>query len=237
MAVYVTGDIHGSHTISKLNTDNFPEGKDLTKQDYVIVCGDFGIPWGGKDRFKADGSDSWWLKWLDEKPWTTLFVDGNHENFPLLYSYPVIDKFGGKVHKLNDSVFHLMRGQVLEIGGKTFFCMGGASSHDKEWRTMDIDLWEQELPSDKEYEEAMEALEKANYQVDYVITHCLPDGAMNVLGTWYEHDKLSNFLEYEVVRAVVFDKWFCGHFHMDKPLKDGYGNRFNILYHDIIQIG
>ena len=42
MAVYVTGDTHGDW-MNRLKTDSFPEQKEMTKDDYVIICGDFGI--------------------------------------------------------------------------------------------------------------------------------------------------------------------------------------------------
>ena len=61
---------------------------------------------------------------------TTLFVDGNHENFDRLYSYPIIEWHGGKVHKINSSIFHLMRGEIYEIDNKKIFAFGGASCHD-----------------------------------------------------------------------------------------------------------
>lgn len=35
MAIYVTGDIHLNHDSAKLNSTFFPEGKNLTKNDYV----------------------------------------------------------------------------------------------------------------------------------------------------------------------------------------------------------
>lgn len=68
--IFITGDLHGSINISKLNSENFIEGKNLTKDDYVIVCGDFGLIWNN------NGEDCWWRNWLNDKPWTTLFVDG-----------------------------------------------------------------------------------------------------------------------------------------------------------------
>ena len=45
MAIYVTGDIHLNHDSAKLNSTFFPEGKNLTKNDYVIICGDCGFTW------------------------------------------------------------------------------------------------------------------------------------------------------------------------------------------------
>ena len=75
--IYVTGDIHGEIDISKLNTQNFSQAK---AGDYLIVCGDFGLIWD----MKPSRAEEYWMKWLSEKPWITLFVDGNHENFDRL---------------------------------------------------------------------------------------------------------------------------------------------------------
>ena len=36
---------------------------------------------------------------------------------------------------ISDSICHLMRGQVFDIDGKTFFTFGGGNSIDKAWRT------------------------------------------------------------------------------------------------------
>ena len=54
----------------------------MTKNDYVIIAGDFGI-WNDtkQERYNLD--------WLEDKPFTTLFVDGNHSNFDRLYAMPV----------------------------------------------------------------------------------------------------------------------------------------------------
>ena len=50
--------------------------------DYVVIAGDFGGLWDGSQK------DQYWLDWLNKKPFTTLFVDGNHENFDLLNTLP-----------------------------------------------------------------------------------------------------------------------------------------------------
>jgi calcineurin-like phosphoesterase family protein len=76
LKVYVTGDTHCPIDIKKLNSENFQEGKTLTKDDVVIILGDFGLLW--KDI--PDKEEKYWTNWLNNKPWTTLFVDGNHEN-------------------------------------------------------------------------------------------------------------------------------------------------------------
>ena len=44
------------------------------------------------------------LDWYNDKPWTTLFCDGNHENFDLLSKYPVEEWNGGKVQYAVDYI-------------------------------------------------------------------------------------------------------------------------------------
>ncbi|MBR6850453.1 MAG: metallophosphoesterase, partial [Lachnospiraceae bacterium] len=126
MVIYVTGDTHGDFG-GRFNVKNFPEQKELTKDDFVIICGDFGGIWD----VEAEGkSEKYWLDWFDERPYTLLFVDGNHENFDRLYAYLEKEWHGGRVHEIRPSVLHLMRGQIYEICGKKIFTFGGASSHD-----------------------------------------------------------------------------------------------------------
>lgn len=113
--IYITGDCH--RDFERFNMSIFPEQREMTKEDFVIVCGDFGGVWNKKEESKEE---TWLMDWLDCKSFTTLFVDGNHENFDRLYDYPVEEWHGGKVHKIRPSVIHLMRGQVFDIDGKAY---------------------------------------------------------------------------------------------------------------------
>lgn len=223
--IYITGDTHIPIDIHKLSTKNFSQQKNMTKNDYLIICGDFGGVWDNSNEEK------YWIKWLEKKPWTTLFVDGNHENFDLLYSYPITEWNGGKIHQISDSIFHLMRGQIFVIEGSTFFTMGGASSHDKIYRKENISWWEKELPMPNEYEEALNALEKNNWTVDYVISHCVADSIQSLISPWFEHDKETNFFETILfLNNFNFKKWFFGHYHIDKEIN----SNFIALYNNVI---
>ena len=111
--IYITGDCHSN--FERFNTRNFPEQKEMTKDDYVIICGDFGGVWNKDGESKMETSA---LDGLDGKAFTILFVDGNHENFDRLYAYPVEMWHGGKAHKIRPSVIHLMRGQIFELEEK-----------------------------------------------------------------------------------------------------------------------
>lgn len=223
--IYVTGDIHAHIDIGKLNTQRFPQQKLLTKTDYLIVCGDFGLVW---DNSK---SDLYWRDWLVDKTFTTLWVDGNHENFELLYQFPLVDKFGGKVREIAPSIYHLDRGQVLSIENKTFFVMGGAASHDKEYRKEHISWWKEEMPTIEEMERGIKALENHNWAVDYVISHCAPRSVQTMIASWYESDPLVSFFE-RVRTDLSFKRWYFGHYHIDKQINE----RFVALYNKIVPI-
>ena len=49
MAVYVTGDVHGraEYGASRFAFRSWPLGRTLTRDDAVIVAGDFGFVWDG----------------------------------------------------------------------------------------------------------------------------------------------------------------------------------------------
>lgn len=221
--IFITGDTHGDIDFHKLNTENFPiEG--LTRDDYVIVCGDMGIVWGSN-------SDRYMQKWWESKPWTTLFVDGNHENFHKLYEYPVEEWHGGKIHRIMPHVYHLMRGQIFDIDGHSFFAMGGAASHDKWARELNVSWWEEELPSEQEMEEARRNLTTVDYKVDYIITHSLPSSRLPFVVWNGDQDSATIFLE-EVFNQVKYRHWYCGHYHKDIDIPF----RISIMYQSIKEI-
>lgn len=222
--IFITGDCHATIDFHKLNSDNFPEGKTLDKDDYVIVCGDMGVVWDGS------GEDKWLQKWYANKPWTTLFIDGNHENHQMLAAFPVEEWHGGKVHRINDSLIHLMRGQIFDICGKKIFTMGGAVSSDKAWRKEGISWWPEELPSAAEIDSAIDILNISGNKVNIVLSHCAPTDWITQICSWYSRDNLTNFLNY-ILHNVEYDDWYFGHYHVDRE----YG-KLHALYNNIIKI-
>ena len=128
MTVYVTGDIHGGVDMQKLR--DWELGDSLTSDDYLIVAGDFGFPWDFSAEECAD------IAWLESRPYTLLFVDGNHERFDHWAERPMELWHGGLTQRLSDTspIRRLTRGEVFELDGSTIFTMGGATSVDKEYR-------------------------------------------------------------------------------------------------------
>ena len=132
--IYITGDCHSN--FERFTEENFSIQNEMTKDDYVIICGDFGGVWTFEEESSREKEV---LDWLNEKNFTTLFVDGNHENFTRLYNCPVEEWHGGKVHKIRDSVLHLIRGEIFEINDKKIFTFGGAKSHDIQEGILNLD--------------------------------------------------------------------------------------------------
>ncbi len=248
MAIFITGDTHGD--FARFKKGNFPEQAELTKEDYVIICGDFGGVWDDSP------SDRYWLDWMDAKPFTTLFVSGNHENYDLLARYPIQEWRGGRVQFIRPSVIHLMRGQIYELEGKRFFTMGGASSHDiadgilepddpqfkRKCRNMDArgamyrinhqSWWKEELPNETEYRTARANLEKCGWTVNYIVTHCCPTSVQEELGAgFYQADALTDFLE-ELSQRCQFENWFFGHYHDNRAVEQKYV----LLYEQITRL-
>lgn len=231
--IHITGDTHGDYVRfieNNLGDDNWSE------DDYLIICGDFGFV------FLDSYVERSHLDYM-RKPYTILFCDGNHENFPLLDSYPEEEWHGGRAHRIRDNIFHLMRGQVYEIDGKKIFTMGGAYSIDKEYRKLGYSYWEEELPSKEEYEEATSNLTKHNNKVDIIITHTAPNTAIDLLKDSLSKEALEKsnsdegdselraFLE-RIYNEVEFEKWFFGHFHCDRQLND----KLRAVYFDVVDI-
>lgn len=225
--IYITGDTHGSVDIEKLYKENF-DPVNMTKYDYVIILGDFGFIW----KNVIDKTELYWMNFFKHKPWTTLFIDGNHCNFNRLNQYDVQQWNGGKIHYISDSVIHLMRGQVFTLQGKKFFTFGGAQSYDKQYRISNVSWWQDEIPSYKEVEEGFTNLEQHDYAVDYVLTHTSPSRfVQKMLPYAYPTDPTHKMLD-AFEEKLKFKEWFFGHWHMDRHLS----SKHRVVYHDVFKL-
>ncbi len=227
--IYVTGDTHGLQDYYKLHIFA-GENPELTEDDYVIIAGDFGAVW---DSYTLVSD----LKPYTELPFTVLFVDGNHENFDLLETFPVEEWHGGKVHKIKPNIIHLMRGQVFEIDGKTIFTFGGATSIDKFMRREGLSWWKQELPTYEELDEGIANLKRYGNKVDYIITHSCSERALA-----YPQIRSSATLKLSCPESQMLSyieenaesrRWYFGHFHIDAEL----GDKYTALYQNIVRLG
>ena len=215
MSVYVTGDIHGELQLNRLGHKQWRQGRHLSKKDFLIVLGDFGILWEDKVLPKEERL----IKWIDDRKYTVLFVDGNHENFSRLDALPTTQMFGGLVGIVSKSIFHLRRGEIYSLDGKTFFVFGGATSYDKQYRIPGRSWWDREVPSKEEENHALDNLEKAQWKVDYILAHTLPESVVLAMYNIKadrprDMDPTRRFLDH-VVKQTTFDRYYAGHWHDD----------------------
>ncbi len=248
MEIYITGDTHGD--FRRFQPEVFYEQAALTKEDIALVCGDHGGVWYG-DRRDDEGLD-----FLEQRPFTTAFVSGNHENYDALRTYPLEEWHGGTIRRIRPSVILLERGQIFDLDGRRFFTMGGASSHDIQdgilepddpqfkrkqrqldnsgalYRVNHRSWWKEELPSEEEYRTARASLDKAGWEVDYIVTHCCPSSVQDIFsGGLYKRDALTDFFD-EVRQRCRFRKWFFGHYHENMVIAEN----FIMLYEQIIRL-
>ena len=209
--IFLTGDTHGTIDIRKLCASNF-DRKGLTKNDYVIILGDFGLIWS----YPPSKEDKWWLNYLQEAPWTTLVVLGNHENYPLIRTAFGMEKWkGGRVRPFCPNVLQLVDNEVFDIDGHTFFVRGGANSIDRHMRVAGESWWKEEVPSEKEREAAIAKLDSIDWKVDYVLTHEAPVCVHEWL---YKNqtftDEYAKWLQ-TIANKLSFKRWFFGHHHQN----------------------
>lgn len=157
--IYITGDTHSDFT--RFTEDQFPIQSEMTKSDYVIICGDFGGVW----------------------------------------------------------TFEEERIQEYRKRGAYF-------------RIRDFSWWDLELPTKEEMENGINNLEKVNYKVDYIISHCCPTSIQTILGAGkFEKDYLTDYFQ-KIMEKCEFKKWYFGHYHDYRQVD----SQFVLLYEDIVQL-
>lgn len=234
MAIYITGDTHGDNSYIY----NMSARYKITEDDYIIVCGDFGFVWNGdyKKQF---------IKLHRCTKATILFVDGNHENFDLFETFPVVEWCGGKASQLADKIYWLRRGEIYTIEGHTFFCFGGARSTDQDWRTPGKSWWPQEEPTIEEMVKGIEVINDNLDKIEYVITHDCPQYILRYIDTYSNFVlpieagyKLrlyfDNYFERLFYDSKSFKHWYCGHHHTNTDIDS---LKFSFLYHKVKVIG
>jgi hypothetical protein len=230
MRIFVTGDVHAEMDYKKLKLWRKEMKGELTLDDYLIVCGDFGVLW---DSPRHD-------KYFTEKvygafPCTILWVCGNHENFDTLYTYEEEPWMGGKIRRITDRILHLSRGEVFTLAnGIKFLAFGGAKSTDRGYDTgYNKYWWPQELPNQNEKDNALKNLAMHNNAVDYIFTHDAPQSVIRGdfgLARETEPD-FASFMETLASTANVKHGWYFGHYH-----KDESHGKYHCMYHSVKEL-
>lgn len=210
--VYITGDMHGS--LERLYERSF---RRLKSGDTLIVCGDFGYI------FKGDKTERKVIDFFATRKFVTAFVDGTHDNLDKINASRVTYWHGGMVHRIKGNLLHLMRGQIFEIEGSTFFTFGGGESTDKDMRLPQGYWWRDEEATPFEMAEGARRLDEADLRVDYIITHEPPSLVKSAIllrrGDSDRINKLNGYFE-EIGRSCEFRHWYFGALHEDRLITE-----------------
>lgn len=219
MKYLFTGDTHGHKDLDKLR-DLWPS-MELSPRDALIHCGDFGAPW-------IEDSDEV-LQWWRMLPVKKIICLGNHENYGWILRQPIVRRFGGRGHDLGGGIFAPLPGQVLTIGGRSFWFYPGGLSVDFFLRTPGRSLFAEELLERHVSRKALEKLQR-RAPVDYVITHDAPRSHVESRfgyrigpppATYYKHlnlpegSRVHPGTALEAVRPEQYRRWYYGHHHRD----------------------
>lgn len=217
MTIALLGDTHGNFSL----LSQLRPGIDL-----CIILGDFGGVYLVNDQERIS------LEALYALPFQVAFVDGNHDNIDALSSFELTAWNGGLAHRVSANVFHLPRGELFQLGKKTFFTFGGGCSTDRDLRKQTIvkSYWEREMPLCSEYDRGIAQLESVNYKADIILTHTAPATIAKRLCCDGLKDPMESPLNYYLERIMQrssYEMWFCGHFHCDRLFEK---ERIHCLY-------
>ena len=127
---------------------------------------------------------------------------------------------GGKVQYIKENVIHLMRGQdmswtasgsLLSEAPEAMIFMEGflirttriseknirrCAGRGAWFRVNHVSWWKEEMPDEAEFEEGRRNLERAGWQVDFIVTHCTASSTQALAGgILYQPDTLTDYLE------------------------------------------
>lgn len=220
----ITGDTHGQIDIGKLTTKRFPFQKELTKDDVLVVLGDWGAIWYGNQK------DNYMLKWWEDKPWTTFVVLGNHCNYDAIEKLSLDTAFGAPVRRVSNSVVIAETGNIYTICGKKCLVLNGADSHDMWCRKAGLNWWRQESITQDAANKALISLAQNNDEIDYFFTHTC--GGVGTLSCGFKPSNSDRWVDFVMNHLPADGDWehYCGHMHIDVRIND----RTRILYQDVI---
>lgn len=203
----------------------------------IVQLGDFGF-WEHQDRGRRFLDKI--SKCLVREQINMYWIDGNHDNHPLLW-----ETYGNDdICQVRPNLFYVPRGTVWSMHGVTCMGLGGAFSIDKEWRIQeelmnaglmrgrfdvhhtDVDMgsdfehtlwWPTEMVTDDDVERAVRHAHGKN--VDIMFTHDCPTGVdipgIHSEGKWVFHETWLNRDKLEVVFDRVQPKLLMhGHYHI-----------------------
>jgi Icc-related predicted phosphoesterase len=238
----ILSDIHAdTNSIMLWAKSNWMAG--LHNEKYCIQLGDFGFWFSNQTDASEERVLDYLEKVLEDNDKYLFTILGNHDCWPRYLALETCEDFGFKTWKLRERIHAIQPGEIVSLEGKTFLCIGGADSHDKEWRAEYEKLngeaiwWEEETITNDDIVNALKNLHLRNCKVDYVLTHCPPETFV-----WkaelYPNPIIANSekqLE-KILNVVKFKHWYCGHVHMSANVTAGKKEITSLKIDDFVRI-
>lgn len=219
MLLMLAGDTHGDFKhLTYLITECVSYGIKV-----IFVLGDFGY-WehtsSGK-LFLDDLNVALRREGID-----LIFLDGNHENHPLLWESYESDRDDGFV-EIRSSIFYSPRGHRWEWDGVKFLSLGGAYSIDKDWREAGTEWWPTEMITDEDVERC------GTEPVDVLLSHDV--GGEVDIQTFFalakrgffqpeKNTTLNRYRLQQVISATQPRFIYHGHYHLDYRTQVHFGD-------------
>lgn len=242
--IHFFGDTHHSRDIDKIFLP-----KNYKKDDFIIICGDFGVLWSDINPTNKESTrdDELEIKnKISRLPCMVLFVDGNHENFNRLDKLKRVKKFGGVVGEyIKGKCYHLRRGEIYKIAGRSILTMGGAQSIDRESRVPNVTWWSGEDIAESDVLHALDRIDRHRGALDFVVTHTCPFLFLDKLRRFMDirhkmHDpnmlQLERILEHLIGEGKKPKFWIFGHWHRDYRFRV-QGIEAHCLFHTMLKAG
>lgn len=227
--VYYIGDTHGRFDkILKYIYDGT-----LTAKDVVVILGDAGFNYYGNNH-----GDLYNKRKLNTYGVKIFCIQGNHEQRPAnIPTYKMRQFRGGKVWYEPEfsNILFAKDGEIYDLDGKQSIVIGGAYSVDKWYRIKKGYKWfADEQPSQRIKHTVESKLAACNWHIDQVLTHTCPlkYTPVETFLPGVDQSKVDKSTE-EWLDAIEdqlhYDRWLCGHWHIDKSV-----DKVRFVMHDLI---
>lgn len=207
--IYITGGIDGANRIAKLNCKNFKEQKQMSSNDYLIICGDFKLVYNNSEEEKR------LLNLLAKKHFKILLVEGANENFDLLNDCNSILFNGTPAQKIAGNIIRLKRGYIYNIDNYKILTIGGGIPKSKVLNIPHSTYWTESLPTKEDIKICINSIKANKYKVDYIITADSPNSFKEKFNDGINISEYGEFLD-RIKDVVKFKKWYCSNVDLDK---------------------
>ena len=188
------------------------EFKDLTKKDYIMF-------YAGSDLLKDERT----VKWLEERPYSTLLLDADGDVLSLLSGSERVRKLGGSLHKLSDSVYHFANSGVYRINRKKYLIVNLGTNkrfYDENYHKT----------VGRHFKHLLASAEKNGNKVDRVISILPPHNIASEFSAKWQNNLYNMYMD-EIMKRCKFEDWYFSEFDLDTDFES-----FHSVYRNFIEL-